>query len=106
MNAPKHDPDALKAALDEYARTESEHIRLRRAKDEAHAAAFAHGSVLQAARKAAVELLRREGGTVVHNDEFWKVTDQALSHEPVKVNLDALDELRLHSPPSEEVKAA
>lgn len=105
MNAPRHDPDALKAALDEYARTEAEHSRLRRLSEEARAAAFAHNTALETARKKAHELLRREGGTVVHNDEFWKVDGQRLVHEAVKVNLDAIDELRLHSPPSED-KAA
>lgn len=95
MNAPRHDPEELKAALDAYQAAQNENARLAAALVEARNKAFAHGATLSKARERAAALLKREGGTVVHNEEFWKVDGEAVRHEPVKVNLDALDELRL-----------
>ena len=101
MNAPRHDPDELKAALDAFAAAQREDERLQAAREDALRKHYAHGLVLRRAREKAAELLKREGGSVVHNDQFWKTDGQAVTHEPVKVNLDALDELRLTEPPSE-----
>lgn len=95
MNAPRHDPEELKAALDAYQAAQNENARLAAALEEARRKAFAYGPVLSKARDHAAALLKREGGTVVHNEEFWKLDGAAVRHEPVKVNLDALDELRL-----------
>lgn len=101
MNAPRHDPDELKAALDAFAAAQREDERLRAAQQDAQRKHYAHVEVLKTAREKAAALLKREGGSVVHNEQFWKTDGQTVSHEPVRVNLDALDELRLTESPSE-----
>lgn len=97
MNAPRHDADELKAALDAYAAAESEQTRLDQAREAAHKKALQHGSVLNAARERAARVLRREGGTVTYGDNFWKADQNGrVTYEPVRVNLDAIDEVKKH----------
>lgn len=96
-----HAAEDLKAALDAFAAAESEADRRLRVKTQAAAEYFQYFTVVDKARDRARELLRRAGGTVVHNEEFWRLEGQGLKHETVRINLDAADQLRLTPPPSE-----
>jgi hypothetical protein len=96
MNAPRHDPDQLKAALDAFAAAERKAAELEDERARVAKAIWAHGAVLNQAREAAAKLIAKEGGSVIHADQFWKTEDGRVVREPVRVNLDAIEEVRRH----------
>lgn len=114
MNAPRHDPDELKAALEALADALRIDHELLEQRERVTRQIGAHAHVLIKARNAAARVLRREGGTVTYGDQFWSVDHNGyVTCQPVRVNLDAIEEVRKHGetklqltpPPSEETPA-
>lgn len=95
MNAPRHDPEELKRALDTLAEIlqKSHEVQLQR--DALARTAHTLAEQERLARGDAGKVLRREGGLVVHNGRMWKVDQHGcVSCEDVGVNLDAIEEAR------------
>lgn len=113
MNAPRHDPEELKAALDAFAEAERVHDELKMQREQLYRKVGHQSTVVGHARERAAKALKREGGAVTYGERFWKVDDHGyVTCEPVRVNLDAIDEVKKHKEtaliltPGESEKAA
>lgn len=99
MNAPRHDPEEIKAALNALHEVLTRQHSLRQQADALRRQAFQLESVIGPAREKASKLLRQEGGTVIHEGRTWKVNSHgAVSFEDAGVNLDAISNVQRHEP--------
>lgn len=97
MNAPRHDPDELKAALDTFLEAEQQEAALKAQREDLSRRIGQQAAIFSAARDRASKLLLREGGAVTYGERFWKAEESGrVTHEPVRVNLDAIDEVKRH----------
>lgn len=99
MNAPRHDPDQLKAALVAFLEADRLDAELRAARELAHKRCLQHGEVVGRARQAATAAIRREGGSLMYDGHFWEVDERGhLSVKQVNVNVDAIEAVKRHEP--------
>lgn len=99
MNAPRHDPDALKAALAAYLEALRIDAELRAARDLANRRCLQYGETFGKARQAAATAIKREGGSLMYDGYFWEVDrNGCLTVKQVNVNVDAIDAVKRHEP--------
>lgn len=99
MNAPRHDPEALKAALDAFLDHETQELQLKEQLNRLSADLNRLRTRYIAIRDEAADALKKEGGRVVHNGQFWKLEDTGrVSHEDASLNLDAIEAVRRGEP--------
>jgi hypothetical protein len=99
MNTPRHDADALKAALTAYLEAERIDTELRAARDLAQRRCLQYGETLGKARQTAAAAIRREGGSLMYDGHFWEVNERGyLTVKPVGVNVDAIEAVKHHEP--------